>query len=421
LDQQLRLEQERFEAFVSRGEGRSSELDVVRPASVQELAASTDWRKSQPLVDHAQRFSIQNEPAVEAPAVSSEANFETASEWTPFASPSVEPNRSVIEAPSADAEASADWRHDWRDESATPPSITEITPAAGSSHSLNAYEEPEHQSCRPTSGSSQSVHALPSAAEEPKPDFVPVSFIDRYRNLLDDDAVDADIAAGRRSLLDDEYLSPKQAEIHDDPGDDSDEALEAYMSNLMRRMRGDSPNPGPTPAAMSRATALTPGLLASDVVEEAPAPEPQEPAEPFELESIKRAPRRPLNLDLSAMREIANVTARTAIAEHRQRRQVESIISKVIISAMGVAAGAYALFAAPSFDSPWFWAGCLASTTSAGLAVQLAVVLRRRMARRRRHLDPQAANEFHRGPQIQFSDFTTENTESTEVVQRIVS
>jgi len=80
-----------------------------------------------------------------------------------------------------------------------------------------------------------------------------------------------------------------------------------------------------------------------------------------------------------------------------------------------VAAGAYALLAAPSFDSPWFWAGCLAATTSAGLAVQLCVVLRRRINRRRRHLDPQAANEYRVEPaQNPISDFTAEYSENAE-------
>ena len=53
----------------------------------------------------------------------------------------------------------------------------------------------------------------------------------------DDDASDASFESGsRRSLLDDEYLSPAQAKAHDDPVEESDEALDAYM-----RLNGRDP------------------------------------------------------------------------------------------------------------------------------------------------------------------------------------
>jgi hypothetical protein len=396
------MEQERCEALVAQNPGPPQEPDAGLPA--ENVGAV--------------REPVLAEWSAEAPADSA---GDPPPPWSELTRPADEPTQAAPEEPTPIGNEPSPWGDQWRAEVEATPSpndaLVRESPAPAA-----AIDEFRHEFPRDTLESPAAEPVQPDFAAAPEPsaveppsEFVPVSFIDRYRNLLEDDA-DAGFETGRRSLLDDEYLSPKQAAAHDDPVEDTDEALEAYMSNLMRRVRGDSPSGAATPVVDSRNKPLTAGLLVSEPAGAAPPPEPESPVEPFDLESIKRTPRRVLNLDLAALREIANVTARTAIAEHRQRRHVESVVTKVIISAMGVAAGAYALLAAPSFGSPWFWAGCAAATTSAGLAVQLVVVLRRRMNRRRRHLDPQAAAAapMLQPQQIPTPDPTTENTEVTE-------
>jgi hypothetical protein len=75
--------------------------------------------------------------------------------------------------------------------------------------------------------------------------------------------------------------------------------------------------------------------------------------------------------DFAALRELANSTARTAIAEHRQRRHVESALTKSIVCVVASATSAYLMLTAPGVESPWFWGGCVTLVMAAGSAAQL--------------------------------------------------
>lgn len=230
------------------------------------------------------------------------------------------------------------------------------------------------------------------SVESPEPAYSPTSFIDRYRDLLDDAPETGSPRAScpARALLDEEHLSPAQARTGDDPEDDADEALEAYMSNLMRRVRGDS-GPGASAGMAARSTSLTPGLVSAPAVSAAPV-EAAVPEEPLDLEALKAARRQTTRpLDLAALREIANDSARIAIAEHKERRHVESVMNRGILFATTAGAAGYALYMAPNVDSPWFWAGAAAAFAAGGLGIQLLMLLRRRLAMQGRRLNPLAA------------------------------
>lgn len=190
------------------------------------------------------------------------------------------------------------------------------------------------------------------------------SFIDKYRHLLDDEPSEPTPAAfasplgGSRPMLDDEFLSPAKAAERTAHADDSDEALEAYMANMMARMRGVSASSMVEPAPLQPVVALP-------VVEEAPT---YDPSVPFEIESMKQGRRAPISTDLAALREIANTSARTAIATHRNKRKVESAIGKIVIAIAAFSASGFLMSSAPSLTGWQFGAGAAVAIIGCGAA-----------------------------------------------------
>ncbi|WP_428306091.1 hypothetical protein [Lacipirellula sp.] len=190
------------------------------------------------------------------------------------------------------------------------------------------------------------------------------SFIDKYRHLLDDEPSEptpASLASplgASRPMLDDEFLSPAKAAERTAHADDSDEALEAYMANMMARMRGVSASSMVEPA-------LPEPVVELPVVEEALT---YDPSVPFEIESMKQGRRAPISTDLAALREIANTSARTAIATHRNRRKVESAIGKIVIAIAAFGASGFLMSSAPSLTGWQFGAGVAVAIIGCGAA-----------------------------------------------------
>lgn len=202
----------------------------------------------------------------------------------------------------------------------------------------------------------------------------PVSFIEKYRHLLEEDADDRpEVARRSPSLLDDEFLSPAKVQTCPAPDDDSDEALEAYMSSMMHRVRGTTATEAP---AVEWAPSVEPVAAAEP---EAPAP-----LEPAEFAPMKHATRKaPATSDLATLREIANVSARTAIADHHKRRHHESAVGKLLVAVAASSSSAYVMSSAPGIDTGWFWAGIFAGLVGAGSAIQVILTERRVRAEKR--------------------------------------
>jgi hypothetical protein len=231
----------------------------------------------------------------------------------------------------------------------------------------------------------------PMPAAEPAP-YAPTSFIDKYRHLLEEGG-DADSGGEpsprlSRPVLDEEYLSPQRGELPPAPSEEADEALEAYMSNLMRRVRGGAP-------AATAATSAAKGGVMAAILGEAPPPESDvsaatnatpefaEPEIELDANGMLRLVRKPQHAtDLTALRELANSTARTAIARHRERRHAQSAASKAIICGLASAASGVLMWTAPAVNSPWFWGGCATLAAAVGTAAQLAALAWRRRADR---------------------------------------
>ncbi len=188
------------------------------------------------------------------------------------------------------------------------------------------------------------VFAAPSEepAEEQEP-FQPESFFDQYQHLLPgENEPAAEVPAAEPQP------APKPAE----PGDD-DSALEQYMENLMRRVRGESsgevmpplapakreePAPKPTEvdAAAARLSSVTPSV--EEIVQE----------QAMSLEEWSSAARKTQpSVNLDAMRELANSSARQAIATHSRQSLLESRVYQALGFVILVGVGFYVLWSAP--------------------------------------------------------------------------
>jgi chromosome segregation ATPase len=204
------------------------------------------------------------------------------------------------------------------------------------------------------------VEAEEDAVEDvtEKEDFKPASFIDQYSHIFDE--------AGDAPALEPSRAVKPSQDSHLDHGDDS-EALEAYMANMMRRVRGESSSEAITPPLSKAAEEPEVSQFSNPVARMntltkrvSAVPEPTEPAEGLidlsELKGTSQKP--PLPTSLSAMRELANISARQAIAKHRKRRHFEGALSKLLVSGIAGATAAYMLLTADKFTSPYFMAGC---------------------------------------------------------------
>jgi hypothetical protein len=256
---------------------------------------------------------------------------------------------------------------------------------------VESVAEPLEDSSTTAAASADPSSSL-KTEEAPQAEYQATSFIDKYRHLLEGDG-EAATGRGRtagQSLLDEEYLSPKKAVTCATPADESDEALEAYMANMMRRVRsnGSSYSSGPAdqaPPAVQTISGSAPYARASlpSLDEYQPAAmESATPAEPtMDFETLLQSVRKPAPAtDLAALREIANNSARTAIASHIQRRSHESAMSKIVVALTATCSSAYLMASAPGTDTLMFWAGLGTCTVGIAAAVQVLLLERRRAA-----------------------------------------
>ncbi len=226
-----------------------------------------------------------------------------------------------------------------------------------------------------------------TAAVEPASEFSPPSFIEQYRHLLEEQVAPTPhklAPGGARPVIDDEFLSPAKAETCASPGDDSDDALESYMASMMHRVRSSAPSYESSQAVLDAADfkggdSQLIGLRTSNGdSSETPAAPDSLAAEPFTFEAVKHATRKPaLASDLTALRELANNSARTAIATHAHQRSRESAMTKVAIALTAAAAAAYLFISAPAIGAWQVWAGAATGAVGLTAAVQMLLMKRR--------------------------------------------
>jgi hypothetical protein len=75
------------------------------------------------------------------------------------------------------------------------------------------------------------------------------------------------------------------------------------------------------------------------------------------------------------MRELANISARQAIAKHRKRRHFEGALSKLLVSGIAGGTAAYMLLTSDDFTSTYFMAGCGVAIVSCFWGFKLLSIL----------------------------------------------
>ncbi|MCA9261246.1 MAG: hypothetical protein KDA61_18655, partial [Planctomycetales bacterium] len=199
------------------------------------------------------------------------------------------------------------------------------------------------------------------------------SFIEKYKHLLDEDAMEASQAelARQDEMLGNEFAS-RRIEAAPPEEDSHDEALEAYMSNLMRRVTGDAPRPVPKPAPVAKRPEAP---KAAPVVETA-GPAETILLEPIDLETLRQSTKKTaLPTDLAALRDLANSSARGAIAKHQKKRRVESVLSRLVVCAIAVGTSGYLVTQAKSLVDWQFIVGCLSGSIGLFAGSQVVIAL----------------------------------------------
>jgi len=153
---------------------------------------------------------------------------------------------------------------------------------------------------------------------------------------------------------------------------DDEESIEDYMAKLMQRLRGDGAAPLPP---SSQAPALTPATAAATrmltdttstlnsknelsplpVVSTRPIPLQNMSAEEFK--PADRAPERPV--DLQSLRDLANASARSAIAVHSTKVHRRSAATKVIVSALAAMTSLWLMLQSPDWRNIEFIFACV--------------------------------------------------------------
>ena len=222
----------------------------------------------------------------------------------------LEEARTSIEALRAVQLSAVDTEQEPPQQAATPESASEEPALAA-----QPEEQPSEQSEAPPTGQAQ---------EEPSGT---VSFIERYRHMLEDDEGSGPNAEPEPQA------PPVVAPQHEvaSAEDESEEALQSYMENLMRRVRGEPSSDGPPPVLRP----ATPGdeadvlsqvdAAAARLVEPETQPEDPQLETPESLDEPSGKATRPVvPVDLNAMRELANTSARRAIVQHAKKSKRES-------------------------------------------------------------------------------------------------
>ena len=140
--------------------------------------------------------------------------------------------------------------------------------------------------------------------------------------------------------------------------DDEDESIDEYMARLMNRVKGMA---GDTPVRPVKATVVSEPAPV-ETQEASPAshqlpPENRQPAEAMAPRAV--APEK--RVSLAAMRELANLSARTAVDRHARDQLNRSRQGKLTVAAV-------ALFTGFVLIGMWFWFNAINLTFYSGLA-----------------------------------------------------
>ncbi len=159
---------------------------------------------------------------------------------------------------------------------------------------------------------------------------------------------------------------------------DAEDSIEDYMARLMARVRGAHPDEKADGAAEDSADDASPastsdsGQPSDDEAE--PAKVTENPAEQPRPEYFPRVPAE-LSTDMSAMRDLANASARGAINAHSRTRLTAALNGKLILSIVSmIAAFALMWFATTGGKPMLFYASILAMVIAIASGAQFVVL-----------------------------------------------
>ena len=237
---------------------------------------------------------------------------------------------------------------------------------------------------KPTAEHSENgaIEAEPAAEVEAAPPMKheAPSFIDRYAHLLEDEAAKSEekttpggnLTPAQRLAAACEEAGPKSVEPAPVKSDD-DDSIEQYMAKLLQRVRGDQPTATAAAgsAATSAAGAVDPSAAESvatqpPVRQESAAPSganaaadstEDEAVDGLELLKRRVAASTPAT-DLTALRALANETARMAISRHELSKLRRNAKTKVIVATLAGLTSLWLMLDSPSWLSLQFITAC---------------------------------------------------------------
>ncbi len=208
----------------------------------------------------------------------------------------------------------------------------------------------------------------------------PVSFIEQYRHLLDEDGPsESGRGAGPTGEASPRSLGPDSMGLVEAEStqmeENGDAVLKTYMSSMMQRVCGDS-TMGQEELACER-TPAAPDCQQVGMPEFATT----ETVRPIEGDSFKQTVKNPdMAVDITAMRELANHSADQAIATYQQQNETHAIFSKLVYGGIALSMALLLILHAEQYSDPAFLGGCLAAMAGFywvfGLCVTLLQMIR---------------------------------------------
>jgi hypothetical protein len=236
------------------------------------------------------------------------------------------------------------------------PTPSEIEPGAAASDEANAAADPTVASAERLLGQYGEPSATDVAFEAPAAD-APVTTADllsRFGLSLDRDEPEeaASIAAEPEPVVSEPAEMPAATRSSHGHHDEED-SIDVYMAQLMARLG----NPSYT---APREEPSRPAVVVQTLPDEVEPVEPELPRapklrDPSEMARRAAAPER--STDLSAMREIANFNARSAIDKHYRRTVFHSWLNKAMVTLVALLSAAFhAWFALEGHPSAFYLA-----------------------------------------------------------------
>ncbi|MEM6330363.1 MAG: hypothetical protein AAF790_08950, partial [Planctomycetota bacterium] len=210
----------------------------------------------------------------------------------------------------------------------------------------------------------------------------PTSFIERYASMLPEDedptaepgALGGALASNPPALAA-RPVEPPPQQVGASHAESDDDSIEGYMAGLMQRIRGESESPRlPEPDAASPQQPLQAASERPAGVDPAPsAPPPPPPRKELlkSLDDLRGGPAPERSRDMSALRDLANQSARSAIGVAATKQNKEKAMANLVISGMAMLCGGYLAVTAPGLLTGQFvgglagfgWAGYWGSNT----------------------------------------------------------